>query len=161
MHRLRLLLGTPWVVVSIVTLVTLSMVGAVVVVATPAGCKVGLHLARCQTQPTALVDASPSATARPSVPPTYSSPPPPAATASAAYPSPSPSATHNPAFPPYQYDASMPYSPIYSSSSQPLPANLGVNCRLPVYAGGPGSGGVASRIGSHSRSRSPTCVPQL
>ena len=62
----------------------------------------------------------------------YSPPPPPTATP-----------LHNPSLPPYEYDtgASGAYPPTYVLTSSGAPDASGLSCRLPIYAGGPGSGG--------------------
>lgn len=58
-------------------------------------------------------------------------------------PSPSPTPMHNPSLPAYEFDtgASGAYPPTYLLTSEGVPDAAGLSCRLPVYAGGPGSGG--------------------
>jgi len=147
----------PVIAVVVVTAMTLAIVGGVIFAATGAGCKVGLKLGRCATNTASVGPVIPSPTygPKPGQPPFQYKPPavPPAsapyvppAFASPAYPPPnvgssSAPPTRDPSWPPYQYDASSAFPPIYSVSSQPLPSNIALSCRLPVYAGGPGSGG--------------------
>jgi len=91
----------------------------------------------------------PSGQPAPTPPSAAPSPPSPSPTLSAA-PSPSPppigtgaNAPHNPSLPPYEFDppASGGYPPTYPPASGIAPDNLAISCRLPIYAGGPGSGG--------------------
>lgn len=58
-------------------------------------------------------------------------------------PPPTPTPLHNPSLPPYEYDtgASGAYPPNYVLASSGTPDAAGLSCRLPIYAGGPGSGG--------------------
>jgi hypothetical protein len=51
---------------------------------------------------------------------------------------------HDPSLPPYEFDISSgSYPPSYpdSSGSGPPDSSIALSCRLPIYAGGPGSGG--------------------
>jgi hypothetical protein len=130
-----------WALVAAASLVTAALAGAVVVVATPVGCKVeqriGIHTnsARCATSPTAVVHLTPS----PQLPsPVFESP-----TTLVPTPSfgPSPLPSHSP-YPPFEYPASVPGLPPGTViTSAPLPPAIGLSCRLPIYVGPPGSGG--------------------
>src|SRR5439155_165230 len=116
------------------------------VAVTPLGCQVGQKIGvgspgpKCAARTASVV--SPGSSPLTSATPTVSYAPPPV-TASAPQPAPLPvpSPTRNPAYPPYQYDASGAYPPIYEVSSQPQPATVSLKCRLPIYANGSGSGG--------------------
>ena len=50
---------------------------------------------------------------------------------------------HDPSRPPYQFDipTSAAYAPTYPDASDSIPGTLAFSCRLPIYNGGPGSGG--------------------
>jgi hypothetical protein len=128
---------------------TLAVIGVVLVTMTPVGCgpskALGLKTLsnRCATL---LAAASPTPTefpsAKPGAPPPYSPP------ASAPYSPPASAPYFPPAsgpIPPNGGPASGAYPPFFAPSSGPsgtdfVPA-LSLNCRLPVYAGPPGSGG--------------------
>ena len=141
---LRQLLRTPWVAVVGVTVLTVLLGFGVAVTATPAGCGLGLRFnASCSNRTAAVVTPSP----RNSTPPYVYSPPP---LASSLPSSPTispialPSPTHNPALPPYEYDASqadLPPQYSFASAGVPVPADISLTCRLPIYAGPSGSGG--------------------
>lgn len=141
---------SPWLPAALVTVVTLGAIGAVLVVTTPAGCKLarnaGLHMTggKCQTPTQAIVFASPSSPTfqQPSAPPSFpASPPVPPPTTTV--PSPAGPPLHDPNSPPYAYEtASGSYPPSYAEASgYGGPPNAPLSCRLPLYAGGPGSGG--------------------
>ena len=139
---LKQLLRTPWAAVVGVTLLTVLLGVGVAVTATPAGCGLGLRFnASCSNKTAAVVTPSP----RNSTPPYVYSPPPASSLPSSPSVSPTalPSPTHNPALPPYEYDASQAYVPQYSfaSAGEPMPADINLTCRLPIYAGPSGSGG--------------------
>jgi hypothetical protein len=163
--RIVAFVTSTWPSTVIITVITVGAISAVVVVNTPAGCAIGLgEAANCRK--TAAV----SPYHAPSSQPTYVySPPPynPAASApynpaaSAPYYPPAsepynppasspqgnpPGNVHNPNSPPYLFDSAsgaytpnLPFVPDVSSGGPPV--NVGLSCRLPIYAGGPGSGG--------------------
>ena len=155
LNRLMSLMRSPWPAAVLVTVVALGTVGTILVVTTPAGCRLaqnaGLHLtgANCQNPRAAVFTPTPS--------PTASAAPTPGGTAiptQGAFPSPlpiptaNPNVPHDPSLPPYQFDAgrSAAYPPTYPAASD-LASSFGstdsttFSCRLPIYAGGPGSGG--------------------
>jgi hypothetical protein len=146
MQWLRSARSRQWVAAGLVTAVTAVLIGVVLVAATPLGCgpanTFGLKTisTRCARPLAALSPGTPS--------------PSPSATASqAASPTPSPSSSQSPVFSPSPFPSSAPpdtgpatsaYPPFYpaatGSGGVAIPA-LRLNCRLPVYAGPPGSGG--------------------
>ena len=146
MNKLKAFVYKPWAFAALASLVTVLLVGGVAVAVTPLGCQVGQKIGvgspgpKCPARTAAVV--SPGSSPLTSATPTVSYAPPPV-TASAPQPTPLPvpSPTRNPAYPPYQYDASGAYPPIYEVSSQPQPATVSLKCRLPIYANGSGSGG--------------------
>lgn len=137
--------------IALVTLLTLGIVGAVVLTTTSVGCgaanKLGLRTAHCleggKVGNVAGVIPSPSPLAKGGyVPPTEQpSPPPPPAPpvnpGASAIPPYNPNASSEP--PPYQNPASSGMPLAYPASGSP--PSEAFTCRLPVYAGGPGSGG--------------------
>src|SRR2546428_2670466 len=134
-------------VVVLVTLLTLSLIGMVVMVTTPAGCSLVKSLtvksAACVRTPVALVTPSaPTPSASPFVPP--SNPP--------FDPGPSPNPPYTPpasAADPFAPPGSGAYPPLaYPPSGATGPAVI-FSCRLPVYAGGPGFGGVIALPGGN------------
>ena len=143
------------VAVVLVTLLTLVLAGGVIATTTPVGCgaanKMNLTLARCATQNTGLHLLSPTPTPRPFpsakggyTPPTVTPPslfPPTSATVTT-YPPLGPPVTY---YPPNGGGASgfPPQEPFYGpgSSGGAAPA---LACKLPVFAGPPGSGGFIS-----------------
>jgi hypothetical protein len=145
MNWLRAVAQSPWLPAALVTVVTIGAIGAVVVLTTPAGCNLARHAGvqltggKCQTSSAALVFASPS----PSIfqPPPQSAPPSTLESPSPPVPSPTLPPLHDPNAPPYEYEtASASFSPTYSEASY-VGANTPLSCRLPIFAGGPGSGG--------------------
>ncbi len=161
MNRLMRWLRSPWPAAVVLTLVTVVAIGAVLAVTTSTGCRMaqnaGLHLnaAKCQNPsrvagiPSQIPTPSPIQTGRPSPSlPGEPSPSPSPSPTAVGSPSPSPSASnvpHNPALPPYEFDAGT--SGAYPPPTYPAPSglgqpdNVGLSCRLPIYSGGPGSGG--------------------
>lgn len=150
----RLLSNYRYAAIALVTVLTLGIAGAVILTTTSLGCgpanKLGVKTTRCLQAGAVANVGSPTPQGKGLfTPPTGqpSSPPPP--------PENSPSASQNPPSPgsdanvPYNPGASSapPYQNLASSGAPPLayPASGspgGVfSCRLPVYAGGPGSGG--------------------
>lgn len=134
------------IAIVLVTLVTLGLVGVVVVTTTSVGCSLAKS---CRTKPVALLgptSPTPSSAPSPIVP--YNPP---------TNPPDNPGASNNPPYnpgasslPPNNPGASggSPFTSPSSSSYPPMadPASAGyaqvaLNCRLPIYAGGPGSGG--------------------
>jgi len=137
----------------LVGVLTLAVIGVVLVTMTPLGCGVGLKTLsnRCATYVASTIPSpSPFPSAKPGAPPPYTPP------ASAPYQPPASAPYYPPASAPYYPPASGPippdggpasaaYPPFYPPSSGPsgtdfVPA-LSLSCRLPVYAGPPGSGG--------------------
>jgi hypothetical protein len=141
-----------WVTVVVVCAVTLGAVGAVVFTTTSLGCtatnKIGMKNARCVaslvaiTTPTPIIISGPTASTSP-IPRGPQSPRP--SPSPSPLPSPSPSAPQltggtlpivgplSAAYPPFQ--------PGTSNASGAFIPDLPLTCRLPVYAGPPGSGG--------------------
>ena len=137
-----------WVTVVVVCAVTLAAVGAVVVTTTSLGCKatnrLGVKSARCVAQVAAVTTPTPFVTSRPTAsatatprveespspapPPSPSSLPPPLTNGTLPIVGPLSSA-----YPPFQ--------PGSSSASGTVIPDIPLTCRLPVYAGPPGSGG--------------------
>jgi hypothetical protein len=154
MGPIRQLLGNyRYAAIALVTVLTLGIVGAVVLTTTSVGCgpanKLGLKTAHC-------VSAGPVANLGPASPP--------AGKGLGSSPSPLPQPPTNPgtsAVPPTNPDTSAtpPYNPGVSANpptagplsagapplayptSSSVPPGGPFSCRLPVYAGGPGSGG--------------------
>jgi hypothetical protein len=134
------------IAITLVTVVTLGIVGVVVVTTTSAGCSFARSLAvtskQCATTSTAVV-VSPSPTAQPSAFQDIPSPIPPVDPGTSSNPPFNPGAS---SYPPYSPGASGPPGPEYYP---PLPGpasgsnfpGITLLCRLPVYANGPGSGG--------------------
>jgi hypothetical protein len=149
-------LSSPWPAAAVVTLVTLGAVGAVVAISTPAGCSIGVgNSNRCrqaaQVNPTYTPGAKPGYVYSP--PPVFQAPPnnqpasapyypngPDYPPTSQPYP---PGNLHNPNLPPYEFDTgasgAYPVGTVVASGSDYV--DVGLRCRLPVYAGGAGSGG--------------------
>lgn len=131
-----------WALALAASLVTMVLAGAVAVVATPAGCKaLRLSIGTCRGNPVAgLPTPPPSQGPRPTqtpFSPTASPTSPITQTASPTLPSqPSPTA-----YPPYEYPPSTPTPPYALVTSGPMPSNVTLNCRLPIFVGPPGSGG--------------------
>jgi len=136
---------------AVVTLITLGIVGVVVVATTSAGCSLVRSLAKttqCPVTPLAVLTSSPNAS--PATSPLTSQSPTAASTPAGAS-SPSPTATPNSGptvYPPWD-PASSPgfapgpeyYPPLANAASGPNFPGIALSCRLPIYAGGPGSGG--------------------
>src|SRR5579864_981591 len=146
-------LKSPWPAAVLGTVVTLAVVGVVFVAATTPGCQlargagININSARCQTANQAAVITSasplqPSPTALPTPSPVPSP---------SAIPSPSPvpqTVPHDPSLPPYEFDtgASGAYPPTFpfypvAAGAEGSTAPLQFSCRLPISAGGSGSGG--------------------
>ena len=139
-----------------VTVITLGTAGTIVLVATPAGCRVGLQLAgtKCQA-PSPLAGfpgATPTAGATFSAVPTSgqsTSPSPFEPPASNSYPTPTPppynsnpNVPHDPSLPPYEFDVgSGSFPPAYPEITSGFATPSTFSCRLPIFANGPGSGG--------------------
>ncbi len=142
MDWLKAVMRSPWPAAVLVTTVTLGAIGTVLVVTTPAGCRLarnaGVHLngANCQKPPQAQVFPTPTYSPTP-----FQVPPSNPANPSPVYPSPTPPDLHAPGAPPYLYEtASASYPPTYAVASG-FDNSIPLSCRLPLYAGGPGSGG--------------------
>ncbi len=132
----------------LVTAITLGLVGTVVAATTSLGCgpanRLGLTLSRCNPYPLRLGDTrsgnlnqpTPSPYRFPSTAPSANAPNP----NPASNPSPNPTGTNPPtSYPASTQPASGSY-PVYPPASSG-PSPLALNCRLPIYAGPPGSGG--------------------
>lgn len=161
MQTVRQLLGQHRIpAIALVTLVTLGLVGAVVVVTTPAGCSLAKSLksSQCVAKPVSVL-VSPAPTFKPS--PVFQPPPtqapfnpgsssnPPNNPGASSYPPYNPGASSYPPYnpgssagDPYQNPASSSYPPLANpASSGSGGAAVALSCRLPIFAGGPGSGG--------------------
>jgi len=141
MDTLRLLLSQyRYAAIAMVTLLTLGIVGVVVLTTTTAGCgpanKLGLKTAQC-------INGGPVANVGQPTP-TRGLPPPPLPTAvpynppATSYPPDNPGSSGGT---PYAPPSSGSYPPMAYPASPPGPPQVSLSCRLPVYAGGPGSGG--------------------
>lgn len=143
MERLRSIRTRPLLAVSI-SVLSLAVIGGAALLTTPLRCGPGRALglsSGCVT--VGGVAGKPSPTRNPASGPypTYSYP------ASGPFPNPASGPDGNPAsgpYPPTAYAASGSYPPFYppatSASGGTLPTRS-LDCRLPVYAGPPGSGG--------------------
>ena len=145
LSRVKAFLYKPVGFATVATIVTAILLGGVGLVMSPAGCLAAQRLGistsggKCATQPVALVTPSSSPTSSPSSAPTT-----PLASTPIPTPLPSPSPTRNPNYPPYQYDSSGAFPPMYEVASRSWPSELNFTCRLPVVAQGAGSGGFIS-----------------
>jgi hypothetical protein len=151
------------VAAALLTAVTLVLVAAVTLTTTSLGCRFGIKSTyRCASPVAAVSNVSPLPTPTFSIPtpqPTFvpNPNPPPASnpyTAPASNPFPYPATGANPPFNPGASGANAYYPPDSASvppfsggASSSGPA-LALSCRLPVYAGGPGSGGFVIFPGS-------------
>src|SRR5229473_379467 len=152
-----------FVAATVLTVVTLGLVATVTLTTTSLGCRFGVKSTyRCATPVAARANVSPFPTPTFSIPtpqPTFvpNPNPPPASNpypAPASNPFPYPATGANPPFYPGASGANA-YVPPDSASVPPFnggasssgPA-LALSCRLPVYAGGPGSGGFVIFPGS-------------
>lgn len=158
MDAIRQLFGHyRYAAIALVTLLTLGIVGAVVVTTTSVGCgpanKLGLKTASCLEggkvgNVAGIPSPSPIAKGGYTAPPQQpSAPPPPDTSGASANPPYNPGASSYPPYNPgsssgnpYQYPASSGAPPVPSTGSGGPPQQA-FSCRLPVYAGGPGSGG--------------------
>src|SRR5690348_1409736 len=136
--------------IALVTVLTVVIVGAVVLTTTSAGCgpanRLGLKTARCVNTTAAAnfgqASPSPSQTSQPTSQPTVfpgpSTPPaqPTVPAASSTPPYNVPASSYDPS----QGPASSSYPPLAFPGSG-VPYSVALSCRLPVFAGGPGSGG--------------------
>src|SRR5882672_7861959 len=147
MRKVRDLLRQRRVIaITLVTLLTLGIVGVVVATTTSVGCSFTKSLAvkakQCATTSAAIV-VSPSPTARPSAfenpsprpPVDPPSPLPPSSPVAPSYP------PFNPAASPGMAPSPDYYPPLAGPASGPNFPGVAITCRLPVYANGPGSGG--------------------
>ena len=144
LNRLR---SNPGVAVAVVTAVTIVLVGGVVATTTSLGCgaadRFDVNLPRCAALKTAIHLPAPTPSPLPS-PRVTLQPIPPATMPATAYPpNPNPGSYYPPGstvgsqdFPPQD-----PFVGPASYGGQPTPT---LACRLPVYAGPPGSGGFIS-----------------
>ena len=144
METVRRLLRSRYIAIALVTLVTLGIVSAVVLTTTSFGCSpsnaIGLKTTHClkTSSVASLGHSSPTPTrpAAPTVPPAN----PPYNPGASAYPPYNPGAS---AGAPYENPASSggPVPPMANPASPSGGPTLALSCRLPIYAGGPGSGG--------------------
>ena len=141
MRKVRDLLRQRRVIaITLVTLLTLGVVGVVVATTTSVGCSFTKSLAvrskQCAAAPVAIV-GQPSPTARPSAFQPIPSPEPPYDPGTSSNPPYNPGSS---AGEPFIGPGSGSYPPLANPSSSGSPT-VALSCRLPVYAGGPGSGG--------------------
>ncbi len=131
-----------------VTVLTLAVIGVVLVASTPLGCgpAKALHIklspTRCANVASTIPNSSPSPTLSPFPAPTANPNPEPASNPfpePASNPGPFPQPASNP-FPDNSSGVFPPFAPGASPGSSQGPG-LALNCRLPIFAGGPGSGG--------------------
>ncbi|HKV75688.1 MAG TPA: hypothetical protein VJN95_14300 [Gemmatimonadales bacterium] len=141
-----------WLVpVVVITAITLGLVGVVVLATTPAGCGtlLGKGSSICNARPVARLGSpssfpspspvqSPVQYTPPAAPNTSSNPP--YDPGVSAYPPYNPGASES-YYPPGTNLASGEYPPFPSSTSGLSAPQIALSCRLPVYAGPPGSGG--------------------
>ena len=134
--------------VATVTVVTLGVIGVVLLSTTPLGCgpAKALHMkvssSHCVTVAQSLTSPSPAFPAvTPSPAPSFAPPSP----TDSSFP---PPASQNPFPPPasgnqnpYPGGASAGFPAFTGPASGSTPPGLALNCRLPIFAGGPGSGG--------------------
>ncbi len=144
-ERIRSIRTRPVLAVS-VSVLSLALIGGAVLLTTPLRCGPGRALglsSGCIAAVAGRPSPSPSPYRNPASGPypTYSNP------ASGPYPNPASGPYGNPAsgpYPPTAYPASGSYPPFYppatSASGGSVPTRT-LDCRLPVYAGPPGSGG--------------------
>jgi hypothetical protein len=141
---LRAIQANPLVAGIVITAITAVLIGGVVVTMTSAGCGAAraLHLSgvasRCGSSLTAA-HSSPGTPTILSPFPTSSNFPSPTSTVSSQPLPPTASPTVGP-LPPNTGDASPAY-PVSPPVTGPVPGGPALNCRLPVFAGGSGSGG--------------------
>src|SRR5260221_12961317 len=137
------------VAVAVVTVLTLAIIGGILITSTSLGCgpakALGLKTigSGCNLQVASRTPGLPSPSSQSSVNPSFAASPSPSISASPVQlPSPSPLPT---ATVPDTGPASGAYPPFYpattGSNGIAVPAKS-LNCRLPVFAGPPGSGGV-------------------
>lgn len=132
----------------LVTAITLILVGGVIAATTSAGCnaanKVGLKMSRCTSSTSTaqhLVPVVKTPTPYPYPAPQPASNYPPATQPASNYP---PNTNPASGYPPYSNpgSSSPPQDPFFGpASGVGGPPGLNLNCRLPLYAGGTGSGG--------------------
>jgi hypothetical protein len=127
-----------WALAVVVSVVTMALGAAVVVVATPAGCRTAqrLHVNNGTCGGSALR----SPVAGLGSPSQGTETPPPLPTTVTASPTLPPSPSPSP-LPPYEYPASSDLPPFANVGSTPLPADMALTCRLPISQGQSGSGG--------------------
>ncbi len=133
-----------------VTVLTLAVIGVVLVASTPLGCgparalHIKLSPTRCANVASTIPNSSPSPKGVPSLSPfpqATANPNPEPASNPFPEPASNPGPFPGPASNPYPDNSSgifPPFAPPASGSAGP---GLALNCRLPIYAGGPGSGG--------------------
>src|SRR6266850_1521656 len=131
--------------ITLVTLLTLGIVGVVVATTTSVGCSLTRSLAvkskQCLTTPVAIVGSpTPSAGSQPS---NFPTPVPPMESSPSSNPPNNPGASSYPPYDPAASPGAVPgsYPPLAGPASGPNTPGVALSCRLPIYAGGPGSGG--------------------
>src|SRR4029077_18658067 len=145
MEWIRSIRSRPLLAVSI-SVLSLAVIGGAALLTTPLRCGPGRALglgSGCITARGVAGRPSPSPNGNPASPPypTFSYPD------SGPYPNPASGPYENPAsgpFPPTAYPASGSYPPFYPPATNAAGGNVRtrpLDCRLPVYAGPPGSGG--------------------
>ncbi len=121
---------------------TMALAGAVVFVATPAGCRAAHNVGIQMNGGKCAGTTTPSPVARLVTPfpsPVYI-PPPPQPTTFVPSPSQPPPPSPSP-LPPYEYSASPAIPPYATVTSSPVPLDFVLTCRLPISQGQSGSGG--------------------
>jgi hypothetical protein len=150
----------PGLAVAAVTVLTIVLIGGVLATTTSLGCggadRLNLSLPRCEAVNTAVrLQASPSAPGAkghpfpPAVPPATAPYPPNQNPGSSYPPNDYPGSSYPPnnypgsSYPPNSNSASAypPQDPFIGTASPGYPPALSLNCRLPIFAGPPGSGG--------------------
>jgi hypothetical protein len=141
------------IAIALVTLVTLGLVGVVVAATTSVGCSLAKSLAvksaKCVQAPVAvLVPSSPTPTPSPLFFPNNPPTNPPDNPGSSNIPPNNPGASSIPPYnpgssagDPFAGPASLGFPPMVGPASPSAGLGVSLSCRLPIYAGGPGSGG--------------------
>jgi hypothetical protein len=131
-----------------VTVLTLAVIGVVLVASTPLGCgpAKALHIKLSPTRCANVAATIPSPSPFPIFTPTPVAlpepvPPPFPEPASNPFPQPASNPYPEPASNPYPDNSSGIFPPFAPAASGSVGPGLALNCRLPIFAGGPGSGG--------------------
>ena len=139
----RLLRQNVWVAATLVTVLTIALVGGVIVTTTTLACgptnKLGIKMSRCISASKTASLNSPPPLVLPSPPPSKGGSQPPVASPATFYPPESTPATFYPPAVPPGSSGVPPQDPFYPAASQN--GGFGLSCTLPAFAGPPGSGG--------------------